>query len=115
MVEVALPLPTDAAPEPVVESLTKSSLVVASKELLSCDLGDGAVILDTRSGVYYGLNLVGMRVWSLIQRPNSVFNVWSSLVDEYDVEPDCCLADLEKLFAEMAALNLIEITYETNP
>ena len=115
MVEATLHLPLGSSQDRTVQSLSKSSLIVAAKELLFCELGDGAVILDMRSGVYYGLDAVGTSVWALIQESNSVGNILSSLLNEYDVELEHCEQDLKKLFGEMAALNLIEITYETTP
>jgi len=39
------------------------SSVVATKTKVSSDLGGEAVILDLKSGVYYGLNDVGTRIW----------------------------------------------------
>jgi hypothetical protein len=48
--------------------IAKTSTVVAAKDQVSCDLAGEAVILNLKSGIYYGLNPVAARVWSLIQR-----------------------------------------------
>jgi hypothetical protein len=73
-----------------------------------------AVILNLKSGIYYGLNPVGARVWSLIQEPKSVGNVLDTLLAEYDVEPDRCESDLMALLQDLAARELIKIEPETN-
>jgi hypothetical protein len=39
--------------------IVKTSTVVAAKDQVSCDLVGEAVILDMKSGIYYGLNPVG--------------------------------------------------------
>lgn len=47
--------------------LSGYSTVVTTKEQVSSDLAGEAVILNFKSGKYYGLNAVGSRVWNLIQ------------------------------------------------
>ena len=50
--------------EPVISG---SSIVVAAKAQVSCDLEGEAAILHRDSGVYYGLDPVGARIWRLVQ------------------------------------------------
>jgi hypothetical protein len=89
--------------------MSDDSTIVASRDLLCCDLPDGAVILDLQSGVYYGLDAVGTFVWSLIQQPKSLRDIVAAVLDEYAVEASRCAQDLRRLFTELAKLNLIEI------
>jgi hypothetical protein len=63
-----------------------SSIVVAVKDQLSCDLAGEAVILNLKSGMYYGLDPVGARIWQLIQVPMAVKHIQDTILDEYDVE-----------------------------
>ncbi len=86
--------------------------VVASKDQVSCDLDEEAVILSLRSGAYYGLNEVAAHIWSLIQEPRSVASLRDDLLAEYDVEPDDCLDELRRLLTELLEWDLIEITDE---
>lgn len=90
-------------------TLSTSSIVVAAKNQVSCDLGGEAAILNVRSGVYYGLNPVGARVWNLVQQPRSVDEVRQSLTREYDVEEQVCESDLLTLLEELLAAGLIEV------
>ena len=48
------------------------SVVVATKDQVSCDLKGEAVILNFKNGVYYGLNTVGARIWQALQEPKRV-------------------------------------------
>ena len=90
--------------------ITKNSVVKVSKDQVSCDMGGEAAILEPNSGMYYGLNVVGARVWSLIQEPKSVNDLLQVLVDEYDVEASCCERDLLLLLERLAERGLIEIS-----
>jgi hypothetical protein len=87
--------------------------VVAAKGQLSCDLAGEAVILDLNSGVYFGLNEVGARVWNLVQEPRSVREIRETILREYDVEPGRWEVDLQALLRELAEAGLVEVRDET--
>ena len=93
-------------------NVCKDSTVVRAKDQVSCDLVGEAVILNLKSGVYYGLNPVGARVWSLIQEPRTVRAVLDALLEEYDVDPGCCESDLFLLLDELLDRDLLEIKTE---
>jgi hypothetical protein len=89
------------------------SIVVAAKEQVSSDLAGEAVILDFKSGVYYGLNEVGARIWNLIQQPKTVSEIRDAIVAEYEIEPEVCDRDLKALLQQLEASGLIEVSNET--
>jgi hypothetical protein len=93
-------------------SVSEHSTVVAIKEQVCADLAGEVVILSLQSGVYHGLNEVGTWVWQQIQQPKSVKAIRDALLEEYDVEPDCCERDLLELLQELAAAGLIEVRNE---
>ena len=74
-------------------------------------LQDELVLLNLHTGVYFGLNPVGARIWHLIQshQPAPLKNVLNALVDEYDVQPDRCTGDLLSLIARLEENRLLEI------
>ncbi len=92
--------------------ISKESIVVASKDQVSCDLQGEAAILNLKNGVYYGLDPVGARIWDLIQEPRAVTGVRDALLEEYEVGPDACERDLVGLLQELAAHGLIEVRDE---
>lgn len=89
--------------------LSARSIVVASKEQVSCPLGDEAAILNLSNTIYYGLNPVGTRVWDLLQKPKTIEQLRDTLVDEYDVESERCERDLLELLEKMSAEGLIQV------
>ena len=80
----------------------------AAKDQVSSDLGEEVAILNLKNGVYYGLDAVGARIWSLIQEPKTVNEILDVLLDEYEVEPERCERDLLTLLEELVAENLVE-------
>lgn len=93
-------------------TLQDTSIIVADKDLLCCNLSEGAVILDLKSGVYYGLDDVGTYIWGLIQEPRVMTDICAAVLAEYAVEPERCRSDLRQLLAEMIDRNLIEVRGE---
>jgi hypothetical protein len=93
--------------------LSLDSIVTAIKDQASCELVDEAVILDFRSGVYYGLDAVGARIWTLMQEPITVKAIRDAVVAEYDVGSDRCENDLFHLIEQLEARGLVEIRNES--
>ena len=89
--------------------ISLDSTVAVSKEQASADLRDEAAILNLKDGVYYGLDPVGARIWKLIQTPRTVREVRDMILEEYDVEADCCEKDLIELLQQLAKNDLIYI------
>ena len=92
-----------------------NATVVAVNEQVCADLAGESVILNLKSGVYYGLNEVGAKIWQLIQQPKTVTEIREALLQDYDVEPEDCQRDLLILLQELAAVKLIEVKHEAAP
>lgn len=84
------------------------SRFVVSVDQVFCDLGGQVAILNLKTGVYYGLDPVGARVWDLLPTPKTLAQIRDAILDEYDVEPDRCERDLRDLLEELTAEHLIE-------
>jgi hypothetical protein len=61
------------------------------------------------NSVYYGLDPVGTRVWTLVQEPRIVGDIRDTLLDEYAVEAQQCERDLLNLLEKMREQGLIEV------
>jgi hypothetical protein len=83
--------------------------VVASTQQVSCALGDESAILNMKNSVYYGLDAVGTRVWSLLGQPRSIGQLRDTILDEYDVEARVCERDLLTLLEQLRNEGLIDV------
>ena len=88
-------------------------MVVVSQDQVSCDLSGESAILNLKAGVYYGLNEVGTRIWKLIQEPQRVGDLRDAILEEYEVEPDRCEADIMALLQAFLDNGLIEVRNES--
>ena len=91
------------------QAITRNPPICAVKNQVTCDLSGEAVILQLQDGIYYGLDLVGASVWKLIQTPKTITEVRDAIVEEYDVTPEQCEADLRALLAEMKEQRLVTV------
>lgn len=86
---------------------TRDSCVVASDEQVSTALGDETVILGMTDGVYYGLDAVGARVWSLVATPRRVSQLAGMITDECDVSTEQCERDVLASLDELSERRLV--------
>lgn len=93
-------------------SLYSDSRIAAGGKQVSCELAGEVVLLQLDSGIYYGLDPVGSRVWQLLQEPRSFAELQDALLAEFEVEPERCAGDLRVLLGELDAAGLIEVQKE---
>lgn len=96
-------------------TLSVHSIVLATREQVSCPLGEESAILNLKNTVYYGVNAVGARVWKLLQQPRSVQELRDALIDEYEVDAERCQSDLMALLEKMRSEGLIEVRATAAP
>jgi hypothetical protein len=90
-------------------SIDMSDTIVATSEQVSCDVEGEAAILNLKNGVYYGLNPIGARIWTLIQEPRQVGQLRDQLLSEYEVDAARLETDVRQLLADLAEHGLIEV------
>jgi hypothetical protein len=91
------------------DDMPMSSVVVATKEQISTDLGGEVVILALQSGRYHSLNDVGSLIWNLVQEPKTVLEIRDAILDQYEVEVERCQQDILTLIRNLLAESLVEI------
>ena len=83
-----------------------SSLKVSS-DVVFRELDGEGVILNLASGIYFGLDETGMRMWQLIDEHGRLDAVLARLCDEYDATPEIIERDLLRLASELSDNGLL--------
>jgi len=91
-------------------SLTDQTRISAAKEQLTSELAGEAVILNLKTGVYFGLDPVGARIWKLLEEPKTLPELVTALLAEYEVDAARLEADVLALLDQLDESQLIEIT-----
>ena len=70
---------------------------------------DQIALLNVDSGVYFGLDAIGARMWELLAEQRRLRAVADALESEFDVEPERLRADLLRLVSELIGKQLLEL------
>lgn len=89
---------------------TLASRVKINQDVLFQDLQGEAVLLNLKSGIYFGLDRVGTRIWQLFAEYESLSDIALVIEKEYDVTDDNCAADLLALVAELERQGLVSVS-----
>lgn len=65
------------------------------------------LIVDLKSGHYFGLDPVGTRIWELIPERGTFGGILESMLAEFDVEPGRLREDLERILGELVEKGLV--------
>ena len=71
------------------------------------ELDGEIVMMNLEKGEYYGLNPVGSCIWELLANPMTVEALIAQLIEEFDVSPNQCQADIELFIDDMIEKKMI--------
>jgi hypothetical protein len=78
-----------------------------SPDVLCRELEGEAVLLDLGSGLYFGLNAVGTRVWQLVEQGTPAEDIAARIAEEYDAPVDVIARDVARLLDELRTRGLL--------
>lgn len=80
---------------------------IKADAVLVQELDGEAVLLNLKNEMYYGLDEVGYRMYTLITTSPSLQEAYQALLQEYEVEPEQLKQDFDNLIADLIASGLI--------
>lgn len=83
--------------------------ITVPESVLFRDLDGEAVLLETGTGRYYGLNGVGTRMWSLLHLHGEIDAACRALLAEYDVPETRLREDLGRFVETLAERGLLRM------
>jgi hypothetical protein len=90
-------------------AVSLDSRVSISEDAVFRELEGEAVIVHLDSGMYYGLDPVGTRLWQLIDAHGQLQPVFDAALEEFEVEPERLQHDLLQLVSELASRQLVVV------
>jgi hypothetical protein len=84
--------------------------ITISKQVLSQELGGETVLLDLQGEKYFGLDVVGTRIWQLLNEGHGRAQIVEILLTEYDVDSGTLERDVLELLERLEIAGLIEIS-----
>lgn len=83
--------------------------IAINDSLMAADLDGEMVLLDTESGIYFGLNPVGARIWELTSEPYLVKDIINVLADEYAVDVEKLAGDVLSFVNSLYQRSLVHV------
>ena len=85
------------------------TVLVRNNSIDVSELDGEIVMMDVDKGYYFMINLVGSKIWTIIEQPTPVKSIVEKLLSTYKIDMDSCkdsvVAFLESLYDE----NLIQV------
>ena len=91
-------------------SRTKSAAtrLVPASHVVATVHGTRTVLLDARSGHYWGLDEIGTRIWMLIQEQRSPEQIVETLAEEYDAPFETISSDVDAFIAKLRTERVVQ-------
>ena len=80
-----------------------------AEDVVFQELDGEAVLLNMRTGIYFGLNPMGTRIWQLLSEHGEVKTVTTMLLDEYNVSEDQLRNHLSDFIEQLQSKGLVEV------
>ena len=78
-----------------------------------CTLEGKVLLLQSSTGVYFGLNPVGAFVWEHLQHGSTVDELVHAVRERYEAEPSTIEADVKQLLSSLHSEGLIKVDEST--
>lgn len=89
--------------------ITLETKTTIPEGVLFRDLGGEAVLLELATGSYFGLDEVGIRIWTLLSQHRQVGPVLAALRNEYAVDEEQLHRDLVDFVDQLARHRLLAV------
>jgi len=79
-----------------------------SPKVLSSKIDEDVVLMSIDEGFYFTLEPVGSRIWELLsEKPATLEELVNQLMEEYEVDKETCMKDVQEFIDDMASKKLI--------
>lgn len=85
-----------------------SCRLMISDAVVDANLGDETILLNVDSGIYFGLDPVGTRIWELLVAGTSEQEIVNQVLAEYEAEPVQAQEDVKAFIQALAAKGLTQ-------
>ncbi len=92
--------------------LSIASQVRIPDDVIFNELQGEMVLLNLKTGIYFGLDPVGTRAWQLLRGDGRLGVVRDAMLKEYEVSADRIWKDLHDLITRLTEKGLVEVIDE---
>ena len=87
--------------------IERTRSLAVNESVVAAELDEEMVLLNVETGIYYGLDPVGTRIWSLLAAGAAEEEIIARLGNEYEAEGSQIRADVGEFLGALAARGLV--------
>ena len=95
-------------PHAAVDGPSSEAAITIPAHVLSQPLEHETILLNLSTGVYFGLDPIGTRVWQHLRERGRLGTMLAALQEEFEVEPLRLAQDVQRLMRRLKQDGLIE-------
>ena len=84
--------------------------MVPNEPVVGAELDGEAILLNLDTGIYFGIDTVGTRIWRLITQGAAESEIIDQLLKQYDVDRAQLTQDVSEFLDLLAAKGLVRIS-----
>ena len=88
-------------------SLSLQSVISRNPLLVSSEIDNERIMMNIKTGEYYGLDAIGNRIWTLLEKPIKISSLIEILVAEFNVSANQCESDTMEFLNLLSEKKLI--------
>ena len=96
-------------PATATRATIRQDSIEISEDAVFRELDGEAVILNLDTGIYFGLNQTGTRIWNLLAEHGSLQKVLEAMAGEYDAPPHSLESDILQLVGQLCEKGLVRV------
>ncbi len=85
-----------------------SEMYQRTDKILTAAINDELVMMSVELGQYFGLNSVGLHIWSLLETPKSFDAIVAILTAEYDGDAEVIRSEVAVFLARLESEGLLK-------
>jgi len=90
--------------------ISPDTIISRRQNIMAADMSEDLVMMNMDRGMYYGLQSVAAFIWKMLEQPDTIADVCTSVQERFDgVEPDQCQSDVLAFVNDLHAEELIDV------
>jgi len=91
------------------KQITLNTIVYHDPEMVTAPMDDELVMFSLERGRYYGLDDIASAIWQRIEKPISVADLCTALLEEFEVDRETCQSETLALLNWLFQQELVKI------
>ena len=89
--------------------LNLNQLIQRNPDLIHADIDNETMLMSLSNGEYYGMNMVGSKIWELLENSMTVSSLVLELTNVYELTDEQCENDIQPFLISLLDKEIIKL------